>query len=252
MNRSPALGPGSLLLAAGAGAVLMYLLDPQSGRRRVGLLKNQLQHGRHVATKAADVGWRDLAQRTGGLFAILRGTLLNPPPDDAVLVDRARARLGRLISHPHTIEISAQHGEITLRGLALDRERQPLLRGLQAVSGVRQVHDLVDWHAEAGRLPSLQGSRLRSGPRTELLQQHWAPGPRLLATVVGGALAAWAIGHRGAGSRLLGGAGVALALRALTGRPGATDPAETAVLDSGPLQRDDPALPPSPDKRALH
>jgi hypothetical protein len=256
MNRrsSHALGPGSLLLAAGAGAFLMYLLDPQEGRRRRALLQDQWRHRRRLAMDFADAGWRDLSNRAEGLVAGLRGRH-GPAPDDPVLAERVRARLGRLISHPHTITVQARAGTVQLEGLALERERALLLLGVQAVPGVQQVLDLVDWRAEIGREPALQGSHALSGPRPEFLQQHWAPGPRLLASVIGGALAAWALGHPGVRSRILGSAGAALAWRALSRGDGSTasraPAAASAVrVEQGPLQRDDE--PPAPDKRALH
>ncbi|WP_284619481.1 hypothetical protein [Aquabacterium humicola] len=248
------LGPGSLLLAAGAGALFMALLDPQQGRRRRALLVDRWQHGQRLVMRFADAGWRDLSHRTHGLVADLRGRH-GPAPDDPVLAERVRARLGRLISHPHTIAVQAHAGTVQLEGLALERERAKLLLGVQAVPGVQHVLDLVDWRAEIGREPALQGSHERSGPRPEFLQQHWAPGPRLLAAVVGGALAAWALGHPGVRSRLLGSAGAALAWRALSRGDGSTparpaSPVQGVRVEHGPLQRDDE--PPAPDKRALH
>jgi hypothetical protein len=51
------------LIAFGAGAAAMYLLDPEQGRRRRALLRAQLVHARRV-----------LSARTSGLAAEARRT----------------------------------------------------------------------------------------------------------------------------------------------------------------------------------
>jgi hypothetical protein len=97
----------SFVVAAGLGAALMYLLDPQHGRRRVALLRGQWTRVVRKGRDSADAGWRDLANRASGLVARARGAWRAETPDDDVLVERVRAELGRWVSHPHAIEVSA-------------------------------------------------------------------------------------------------------------------------------------------------
>src|SRR5207245_5064553 len=63
--------PLQIAAAAALGALLMYLLDPQQGRRRIALARNQatrlMRHGRETA----DAGLRDLGHRINGLVAQL-------------------------------------------------------------------------------------------------------------------------------------------------------------------------------------
>jgi uncharacterized membrane protein len=203
--------------AAALGALLMYLLDPQQGRRRIALARDQatrlMRHGREMA----DAGLRDLGHRADGLVAQLRGALRGMQPDDVVLVERVRAQLGRVVSHPHAVEVAAAAGAVTLSGPILKSEERALLDAVRAVHGVRELHHRLDVHQSAAHVPSLQGGRTRTQPRMEFLQQNWAPGPRLAAFGLGTALLAFGRG-RGVPGALLGLAGLGLIARSASNK----------------------------------
>ena len=59
----------TLLAGAGLGAGLMYLLDPQMGRRRRALARDQMAHLAHEAKDAAGVVAKDMKNRARGLAA---------------------------------------------------------------------------------------------------------------------------------------------------------------------------------------
>ena len=59
----------SMLAGLGVGAGLMYVLDPQSGRRRRALARDQAVHLAHEARDTARVVGRDLRNRAQGLAA---------------------------------------------------------------------------------------------------------------------------------------------------------------------------------------
>jgi uncharacterized membrane protein len=207
----------SVIAAAGLGALLMYLLDPQQGRRRVALARDQGMRLTRVGRETADAGLRDLSHRTSGLLAQLRGALRRrAPPSDVVLVERVRAQLGRVVSHPHAVEVTASGGCVTLGGPILKSEEDALLHAVRAVRGVREVQSRLDVHERAGRLPALQGGNRRSRPHMEFMQENWAPGPRLLALGVGSALAGYAFAGRGLRANVLGLLGIGLAARAMS------------------------------------
>ncbi len=67
----------SLLAGAGLGAGLMYLLDPQQGRRRRTLVRDKAVRLAHETQGAAEVVARDMRNRAGGLvsgdFSVLVG-----------------------------------------------------------------------------------------------------------------------------------------------------------------------------------
>jgi len=206
----------NLLTAAGLGAALMYLFDPQHGRRRTALVRDQWTRLVRKGRTRSDAGWRDLVNRAGGLVARVRGAFDLETPDDDVLVERVRAELGRWVSHPHAIEVSAVDCWVTLAGPILEREVQPLLHAVQAVRGVRRVKNELVPHADAD-VPALQGGR-RTRPRSEFKQANWAPGPRLAVLGAGTALALYGAGRRGVPGALLALVGTGLAVRAATNK----------------------------------
>jgi uncharacterized membrane protein len=205
------------LLAGAVGAMSMYFLDPQQGRRRVALARDRATRLARVASEFADRSVRDLAQRSTGLAAEVRSLARRAPTSDPVLVDRVRSKIGRLTSHPHAIKVTAVDGCVTLAGPVLAHERAQLVQGVNSVRGVRRVEDRLDAHKSAEHISALQGGISRSGPRMELLQENWAPGPKLLAMAVGTGLALHGFGRRSPGGLLLGALGACLAARAAAG-----------------------------------
>ena len=73
-RQSPELS--TLLVAASAfalGAALMYIFDPQQGRRRRALVRDQFVHAGHQIGDAASGVAQDLSNRAYGLYAETRG-----------------------------------------------------------------------------------------------------------------------------------------------------------------------------------
>src|SRR4051812_40478244 len=95
----------NLLAAAGLGAALMFLFDPQQGRRRVSLMRDRWTRLARRGRDTADAGWRDLSNRAVGMVARMRGAWHPETPDDDVLTERVRAELGRCVSHPHAVQV---------------------------------------------------------------------------------------------------------------------------------------------------
>ena len=54
------------IVALGLGALAMYLLDPQQGRRRRALLRDQVTHAKRVVRERASGAARDLSNRAYG------------------------------------------------------------------------------------------------------------------------------------------------------------------------------------------
>ena len=134
----------NLILGMILGAGLMYLLDPDRGRRRRALIRDQVVHGAHeiedfggeIASKA-----RHLRNRARGAMAETRSRFVHEEIEDSVLAARVRAHLGRLVAEPGNIQVSAEHGRVTLRGAAPDEEVRGLVDGVQEVPG---VHDVIN------------------------------------------------------------------------------------------------------------
>ena len=198
-----------ILFSAAAGALAMYFLDPQSGRRRRARTHDKAEHAARRVREAYDVTARDTRHRAQGLQAMSRRLLRREEVSDEALQGRVRAILGRYVSHPHAIDVQVSGGEVSLSGPILAHEVPSLLRAVKHVPGVRRVSNQLAAHKEPGNVSSLQGGVPRQGQRFELLQDNWSPSARL---IVGGV--ALALIMRGGLLWRLG--GTALLARAIT------------------------------------
>jgi uncharacterized membrane protein len=205
-----------LLIGLGAGAGLMYLLDPDRGRRRRAQIRDEATHLMNAADKAIGKVSRDLNNRFTGLEAEVKSLFTSEPASDEVVVARVRTALGRLVSHPHAITVECEEGKVTLSGAVLEHELDRLLGGVLAVNGVTEVEERLEAHEIAGGISDLQGGRERLGHRFELLQENWSPAPRLLAGVAGGAMALYGARRRDAIGHTLELIGLGLFARGLT------------------------------------
>ncbi|HEY7187560.1 MAG TPA: hypothetical protein VH436_13490, partial [Vicinamibacterales bacterium] len=102
------------LTGAGLGAATMYLLDSSRGRRRRARLGEAVSHISHRTHAIAGMTARDVRHRLSGVAArTLDRFVEEEAPADDVLVERVRARLGRLVSHPGAIDVAASGGTVT-------------------------------------------------------------------------------------------------------------------------------------------
>lgn len=190
MSHKADSGSGLATLIAGAliGAAAMYLLDPDKGKRRRAVTRDKL---RSLAAQYADFAGkasRDLSHRLQGVRAqVRRPSRDQAPPDDLVLIERARSRMGRVVSHPHAIQIGANGGRLTLSGPILAEEVQALLHAIRSVPGVSTVDDHLDVHENAESVPSLQGRPARREVQGSILQPMRKPAYAVAAAVAGAA-----------------------------------------------------------------
>lgn len=211
MNKGLMFGAG-----LGLGTGLMYLLDPDRGRRRRALLRDK---GVWAARKTGDcigVTARDLRNRTQGIVTDVQSRFSSEPIDDGKLVERVRSKLGRVVSHPRAIDVNAQNGKVTLSGPILVEEIPELLACVNRVNGVNQVINTLDAHEHADNHPALQGGREREGGRFEFFQENWSPAARVIAGAAGASLAAYGGVRRDALGAGIGTAGLLLLTRGIT------------------------------------
>jgi osmotically-inducible protein OsmY len=176
---------GKLLAGMGLGVAVAYLLDPSRGRRRRALVTDQVTRATRKTRDAIDATARDMMNRTQGIVAASRRRMAHEDVDDTVLVERVRAKLGRVCSHPHAIDVDAADGVVTLRGPVLTAEMMDLLAVAAAVRGVRAVTNDLEPHDSAEGVPSLQGAGNLAEPSLDILQRHWAPGTQALVAAAG-------------------------------------------------------------------
>lgn len=205
----------SLLAALGLGAGAMYLLDADKGRRRRAIARDKLISVLTEAQEGFDCALNNLRDKARGVVAESRHLFSADDASDDVLEARVRAKLGRVVSHPHAVHTTVRDGVLTLSGDIFVHELPRLLAAARRVRGIQQVKNELQAHESSAQVPSLQGSGRRSYP--EPFQENWSPALRLLAGSVGSSLM---VGRRGgllSPLVTLGGAG--LFLRAVTNMP---------------------------------
>jgi uncharacterized membrane protein len=201
---------------AGLGAGMMYFFDANRGNRRRALMRGQVLHALAKIFKGAGVTWRDSRHRIYGTAADLRMSLTADRPSDETLVERVRSKMGRYVSHPASIDVTAGEGRVTLSGLILAHEVDDLLAAVRSVKGVRDVENRLEVHKTRENISGLQGGVPRTGEPPDVMQIYWSPTTRLAAGAVGCTLMAACAARRTPASALLGTAGFGLFLRALT------------------------------------
>src|SRR6266508_5060022 len=129
------------------GAAAMYILDPDKGRRRRAVGRDKAHSFIASVGQLINTAAHDASYRIHGIGARAR-RVFKPggTPDDLVLIERVRAKMGRVVSHPHAIQIGAYNGRLTLSGPILADEVQPLLHAVRSVPGVSAVDHHLDVH----------------------------------------------------------------------------------------------------------
>jgi uncharacterized membrane protein len=208
----------AILGGVGLGAALMYFLDPAQGRRRRRLVLDRASRAFNVAGRAIGTTATDVRHRAGGMVAETRSRMRGGEAPDDLLVDRVRSAIGRVVSHPGSIEVAASEGRVTLSGPVLLREERRLLTTARRVRGVRDVESRLDVHEVAEGIPGLQGGTTpqRRARRLPFMRRSWPPAVRLVGGITGGALVASALARRGGIGAALGTAGAALLARSAT------------------------------------
>lgn len=198
---------GSAGVGAGLGAGLMYLLDPQGGRRRRALARDKTVSALKTGGNAALKTGKDLGNRTKGLAHVAGSKLHRGEVDDKVLCDRVRSKLGRIASSPSNIEVTALEGRVKLLGSVPVFEVDRLLATVAKVKGVKDVDCQLQF-LESGDT-SLQGHEGNGSSRSRLARA-WKPASLILAGTGGAALAVAGFKRRDKVGAALGAAGLGL------------------------------------------
>lgn len=180
-----------LLAGAAIGAGAMFVLDPTRGARRRALIRDKAVRAGSKGADALDALGRDVANRARGIVAETMASRRQEYVSAPKLVERVRAELGRVVSHPRAVDVQAtDDGTVCLCGPILSEEADAAVKAIGNVRGVCCVEDQLDRHDSPEGVPSLQGGRARPGRRSALMQRSWSPTTTALATLAGTALAA--------------------------------------------------------------
>jgi hypothetical protein len=179
------------------GATLMYFADPNLGHGRRTRMRDRTLHLGRIAKRRANVAMIDLASRSKGTFFAAKRKLSHKEfvPNE-VLAARVKTEIGRLVSNPHAIHVSAQEGKVALDGFIFTHELEKTISHICKVPGVVDLDNRLEAHTRAERHPALQGHRFKNGRTLDILQSNWSPATRLLVGL--GGLAGGALLFRGA------------------------------------------------------
>lgn len=128
-------------IGLGVGAGLMYMLDPDRGRRRRAIVRDKTVHLVNETEDRLEHAAAHLANRARGTFAEVKSRFSSEQVDDAVLVERVRAKLGRVTGDPHAITVTAVNGMVKLTGLVDEAEIAKITDGALSVRGVKEVEN---------------------------------------------------------------------------------------------------------------
>jgi hypothetical protein len=210
-------GLASIIGSVALGAVAMYAFDPDKGRRRRALARDKAYSLLLDTRHAAGATRRDVAHRLDGLQARARRLWsAQPTADDLQVIERVRARMGRMVAHPHALQVGALGGRVTLSGPVLAHEKAPLLTAVRGVWGVDGVEDLLVVHDHPESIPSLQGG---IDPLASHPHDHWPPALRAAALSGGVLVALFGARQRSLAGAAIVAAGIALGLRGVSNRP---------------------------------
>lgn len=178
----------SLIAGASLGAVVSYFMDPDRGKRRRAGIRDRIAHARRAVPHQLDLIARDMSHRTEGTIAEVRNRLRphNGDQTDDVIEDRVRSAMGRVVSHPHAIQVCSDNGVVTLVGVIRSPELKPLVKRISLVKGVQAIDNHLEPHRDEEQIPSLQGgTRRHIGHKLDVMQSNWAPSTRMIMGVVG-------------------------------------------------------------------
>jgi nucleoside-diphosphate-sugar epimerase/osmotically-inducible protein OsmY len=133
------------------GATLMYLLDPERGRRRRAYLRDQAVHAAHAVgdapgsiARGLNKHTRDLRNRVRGAATEASARLRDEEVTDEVLVARVRSKMGHVSHHAQRVDVRAQSGRVILSGAVGAGELKRLLTSIGRVRGVRDVENRLE------------------------------------------------------------------------------------------------------------
>ena len=162
-SRNRLVDGGIFLAGCSFGALTMYLCDPVRGARRRSYVRDKFVHAGKTVADRADKQRRNLANHVKGALYEIRAKLIGERrPDDDVLIERVRAQLGHVVSHPGSLDVRVTDGCLIVAGPVFAGELAKIHDRLKETRGVCDFDLQVMEHLDTEGIPGLQGeSRLQ-------------------------------------------------------------------------------------------
>ena len=142
---------GYFAVGALVGAGIMFLLDPRGGGRRRALIRDKVARGARVARDFADKRSRDAMNRARGAVEESKAQARDAEGvPDKTLIERVRAQIGHVLTHPGSVDVSAEDGLVILRGAVRLGEINKVRERLEQTRGVRDYRLELSEHRGPG------------------------------------------------------------------------------------------------------
>ena len=143
-------------VGVGVGLIAGYFWDPARGRHRRALGRDKMTRLVRTSRERFQKNAIDKANRTLGVVSEAASLVDTETADDRVVAERVRSEIGRTVSHPGSITVSVENGQVRLTGPVLTNEFDALMRTVMKVKGVKNVESHLDVQDQPGNLPGLQ------------------------------------------------------------------------------------------------
>lgn len=127
-----------LAVAFGAGALVMYLFDPVTGRRRRALAQAEMSG--LVPTRSGTV------DRLRRVAAEARWQVASESVGNERLQARVRSKVARMVERPGQVGVDVDNGLVVLSGHVKVSELDALIDAVAAVPGVVEVESHLTTH----------------------------------------------------------------------------------------------------------
>ena len=128
------------------GARLMYLFDPDRGRSRRAMLRDRVVRGVNVLRRETNKQLQNAANLAVGRMKEVRSSIHDRtvPIDDAILLDRVRAQIGRHVRHMGMLDLFVDDGRVIVKGSVLVGEADKIRKKMGKIRGVRDFELRVE------------------------------------------------------------------------------------------------------------
>ncbi len=155
-----------LMLVVGVvgGAAVMYLFDPERGKRRRALLRDQADSAFDEVSDSLEGRARDAVNRVeNAVHDAQPGQAQNAGVSDFTLQTRVQAQLGHYVADPGAISVAVNGGNVILGGKIHAREAQPLIERVRTIPGVKSVENRLELHDSGENVPNPQAGSNGNG-----------------------------------------------------------------------------------------
>jgi hypothetical protein len=165
------------------GAIGMYFMDPDRGRKRRHELRDRARSRVKRVQRNLNAMVRDFGNRSHGVIHDVKQLRNHEEVSNDVLMERLRSNLGRCVSHPAAVHVEATDGHVTLSGDILANEVEDAVHCVKRLAKGKSVVNELNVHSASEKIPALQGDGHVSHST-----DRWTPATSLIMCVLGAGL----------------------------------------------------------------